>query len=97
VSAETASRRSTTITSTYPSSRSVSAAPYVRPDHIRPPAEPPPDDRSDSTRPTPGTPQPTAEEPRGSLAWPEAVAITVLLLAVALLATGWVDPMLPWR
>ncbi|MGW0668196.1 glycosyltransferase family 2 protein [Streptomyces sp. NPDC002746] len=28
--------------------------------------------------------------------WPETLAVTVTLLLTALLASGWVDPMLPW-
>ncbi len=29
----------------------------------------------------------------GHLRWPEALAITVMLGMIALLATGWVDPL----
>ena len=28
--------------------------------------------------------------------WPEALAATTLLVLTALLASGWVNPMLPW-
>ncbi len=30
------------------------------------------------------------------LGWPEALALTVALAVLSLLASGWVDPMLPW-
>ncbi|MFD2082451.1 hypothetical protein SAMN05421678_102104 [Actinopolymorpha cephalotaxi] len=51
-------------------------------------------DRTQDLRPVDVSDDPPTS---ASLAWPEAVAITVLLLAVALLASGWIDPMLPWR
>ncbi len=28
--------------------------------------------------------------------WPEGLAVTAVLAVLGLLATGWVDPMLPW-
>jgi len=29
--------------------------------------------------------------------WPEALALTLVILFLVLAASGWVDPMLPWN
>jgi hypothetical protein len=31
-----------------------------------------------------------------SLPWPDAIALTALLVFIALMASGWFDSMLPW-
>ncbi|TCO45281.1 hypothetical protein [Actinocrispum wychmicini] len=43
------------------------------------------------------SPQRTDRAPKqgNELPWPQALAITVTLAAVGLVASGWVDPMLP--
>ncbi|GAB1692307.1 hypothetical protein KRM28CT15_41100 [Krasilnikovia sp. M28-CT-15] len=33
---------------------------------------------------------------RDRIGWPEALAITAVLAVLALVASGWVDAMLPW-
>lgn len=30
------------------------------------------------------------------IGWPESVAVTAVLALIALVASGWVDPMLAW-
>jgi hypothetical protein len=30
------------------------------------------------------------------IGWPESVAVTAVLALIALIASGWVDPILPW-